>query len=163
MKKVLQLVDNNLAKVENFLIVFIFTIMVVFSFAQVVMRNLMNTGILWGDILLRHLVLWVGFLGASLATRKEKHIKIDILKRIVKEKYVPYIKIIIDSVAIIVCMILAKAGYVFLLMEKEANTILFENIPAWWLQTIIPVGFSLIAFRFFLKMLEYIINKISKE
>ena len=163
MKKILQLVDNNLARVENFLVIFIFTIMVVLSFSQVVMRNLMDTGILWGDIFLRHLVLWVGFLGASLATRKEKHIKIDVLKRIVSEKYVPYVKIVIDLVAIIICIVLAKAAYIFLLMEKEDNTILFENIPAWWLQIIIPVGFSLIGFRFLLKLLEYLLNQISKD
>ena len=137
--------------------------MVVLSFSQVVMRNLMDTGILWGDIFLRHLVLWVGFLGASLATRKEKHIKIDVLKRIVSEKYVPYVKIVIDLVAIIICIVLAKAAYIFLLMEKEDNTILFENIPAWWLQIIIPVGFSLIGFRFLLKLLEYLLNQISKD
>jgi len=154
MKNIVGKIDHSIAFVENTLIIIILTVMVLMAFLQVLLRNFFETGILWGDVFLRHLVLWVGFLGASLATREEKHINIDILTRVIPKKYVPFVKIIVDIITIVICVLLAKAGYTFVHYEMEANTILFQNIPAWYFQIIIPVGFSLIGFRFFLKLLE---------
>lgn len=162
MKDVIDKIDSGLAVFENALIVLILGVMVLLSFLQVLLRNLFETGILWGDIFLRHLVLWVGFVGASLATREDKHINIDILTRLVTEKYLPLIKIFIHGITILVCIILARAGYEFVAVEKEFNTILFENIPAWYFEIIIPGGFGLIGFRFFLKLAEQIVSLVHR-
>ena len=66
------------------MLVVIVLFMVVLAFLQVLLRNIFDQSFLWGDPLLRHLVLWVGFIGASLATREEKHINIDVLGRALK-------------------------------------------------------------------------------
>ena len=161
MKSTLQRLDIALSRFENVLIITTLGIMVILSFLQVLLRNFFNTGILWGDIFLRHLVLWVGFIGASLATREERHINIDILTRFISKKLVPFVKIIIDIVAVIICIILAKASYVFLQYEIEAETILFKNVPSWYFQIILPLGFALIGFRFFLKIIEQITQLFS--
>ena len=44
------------------------------------MRYFIKQGLPWVDLLLRQLVLWVPFLGASLATRENNHLSIDFLK-----------------------------------------------------------------------------------
>ncbi len=161
MQKILNTVDRTLAAVENSMIVALVTIMVIMAFTQVLLRNFFDSGILWGDIFLRHLVLWVGFIGASLATRDEKHISIDALSRLASLRVLPYVKFITDVATITVCIILANAGYKFVASEKAANTILFKvtglgDMPAWIFQLIIPLGFGLIAFRFILKFVERI-------
>ena len=153
MSKLLRIIDKSLAAVENTLIIILVAVMVLMAFLQVILRNF-DAGLLWADIFLRHLVLWVGFIGASLATRDEKHISIDALSRLVPERFLPYVKLIVDAVTLVICLVLANAGYQFLGYEIEANTILFNDIPAWPFQLIIPAGFALIAFRFFLKILE---------
>lgn len=160
MRKLLSSIDKSLALVENSLTVLIVTIMVLMAFFQVMLRNLFSTGILWGDIFLRHLVLWVGFIGASLATREEKHINIDILTRLTSPKTQQYLRIFTDLVTMGVCIVLAKAGYTFLTYEIEAGTVLFENIPSWIFQMIIPIGFALIAFRYFLKVAGRILDLV---
>jgi len=157
MKKIISQIDNSLAKVENIMIIVLISIMVVMAFFQVVLRNLFSTGILWGDIFLRHLVLWVGFIGASLATRESKHINIDILSRFLSKTKLPFFRLAIDLVTATVCIILARAGYIFIKFEIEAGTTLFKGIPAWIFQLIIPVGFALIGFRFILKAAEQIL------
>ncbi|MFQ5583485.1 MAG: TRAP transporter small permease [Calditrichia bacterium] len=154
MEKVINRIDRGLAGAENFIIIVLLSIMVILAFTQVILRNFFSTGILWADIFLRHLVLWVGFIGASLATREGKHINIDILTRLISKARLPYIRMIIDVVSAIVCFILAKAGVVFLLDEIKYETILFLNVPAWIFQLIIPVGFALIAFRFILQAFQ---------
>lgn len=163
MKNILLLFDRLLATVENFFIFVLLSTMVLMAFLQVILRNFFSTGILWADIFLRHLVLWVGFIGASLATRQEKHINIDILTRVVSKSVLPYVKIAVDVISLIVCILLAKAGYVFVQSEYQARSTLFLNVPAWWFQLIIPLGFAMIGFRFLLKILEQTLVLISGE
>jgi TRAP-type C4-dicarboxylate transport system permease small subunit len=159
MKKTLVKIDKILAGIENSIIVVLVTVIVLMSFWQVVLRNFFDSGILWGDIFLRHLVLWIGFVGASLATRDNKHISIDALTRLAALKTLPILKFLTNAVSMMVSFILANAGWKFLMYEKEAGTVLFQSdwfgeVHAWTLQMIIPLGFGLIAFRFFLKILE---------
>ena len=163
MLKIITGVDKGLMRIKNILIIILLSVMVLMAFLQVVLRNLFSMGILWADIFLRHLVLWVGFIGASLATREAKHINIDVLTRLVPSTKQPYFKIFIDLVSTTVCVILARAGYKFVSYEIEAGTILFNDIPAWIFQSIIPVGFALIAFRFILNLIEEIIRIVSKD
>jgi C4-dicarboxylate transporter, DctQ subunit len=163
MKSILYKIDNSLYHIENVLIFVIMGIMVLLSFLQVLLRNFFDTGLLWADIFLRHLVLWVGFIGASLATRTEKHINIDLLSRIVSRRYLIPVKIVTQLFTITICVILARASYIFLMSEKEAGTIVFQSIPSWYLQSILPVGFLLIGFRFLLKILEEITGQTSPK
>jgi C4-dicarboxylate transporter DctQ subunit len=162
MQKIISRIDKSLLSVENILIILLLSVMVIMAFLQVILRNLFSMGILWADIFLRHLVLWVGFIGASMATREAKHINIDILTRLLSKAKQPYVKILVDIVSAAVCFVLARAGYKFVMSEIEANTILFNNIPAWIFQLIIPVGFALIGFRFILNTIEQIIELTSK-
>ena len=122
MNKILAKFDLSLEYAENVIIVATLSSMVILAFLQVVLRNFFDTGLLWGDILLRHLVLWVGFFGASLATRQEKHINVDILTKLLPSKVVPYVKLVVNIFAVVINIILAKASWIFLSFEKEAGT-----------------------------------------
>ena len=154
MNKVLSKFDSGLAQVENGIIVATLGIMVILAFLQVLLRNFFDTGLLWGDILLRHLVLWVGFFGASLATRQEKHINVDILTKLLPKKAIPYVQLTVNIFAVVINVILAKASWIFLSFEIEAGTTIFLDIPSWYIQIILPLGFGLIGLRFTLKIIE---------
>ena len=156
MMKLIAKFDTALEYVESTMIVVALSIMVLLAFLQVLLRNFFETGILWGDILLRHLVLWVGFFGASLAARQDKHINVLILPKLLPDRFIPYMKIVVNIFAIVVTIILARASWIFLGFEKEAGTIIFLDIPSWYIQSILPLGFGLMAIRFFLKILEQI-------
>jgi TRAP-type C4-dicarboxylate transport system permease small subunit len=163
LRTVLHRIDSALALLENSLIILTLGLMVILAFLQVLLRNFFETGLLWGDIFLRHLVLWVGFAGASLATRQEKHINIDILTRVIPARLIPQVKIVIDIIAAVICFVLARASYIFLTFEIEAGTTLFEDIPSWYFQIILPLGFAMMGFRYFLKIVEQISVLVKKE
>jgi C4-dicarboxylate transporter DctQ subunit len=156
--KYFEYLNKGIEKAETALLVLILTVMVFLAFLQVVLRNVFQEGILWGDILLRHLVLWVGFLGASLATREEKHINIDLLTRFISKRSQLLVRAITNIFALFICYLLASASVTFVVDEKIVGTTLFENIPAWYFQLIIPIGFALMAFRFFVLGIEYVIK-----
>ena len=159
----LETIDRVIAKIETGFLVIIVLIMVLFSFTQVLLRLFFDEGIMWADIFLRHLVLWVGFIGASLATRDNKHINIDLLNRYLKGKSIPLVAIVINSFAMYISFLLAQAGWRFVMDEKEYATMLFGNVPAWYFQIIIPIGFALMAFRFFVRFLDGFIGLIQRE
>ena len=159
MIRLINLLDRFLGRIELFMVILLILVMVFMAFAQVIMRNLFSAGIIWGDIFLRHLVLWVGFIGASIAAREARHINIDALNRILPAKVKPFIKIVIDLVTAVTCFILAKAGYVFMMLEKDAGSTLFREVPSWWFELIIPLGFGLIGLRFLMRMVQDFTNK----
>lgn len=161
--RTIQKLNSFVAQLESWIMVFIVLVMVVLSFAQVVLRNVFDHGILWGDIFLRHLVLWVGFIGASLATRDEKHINIDVFSRLMKGKSKYFSQFAINVFAAFVSYLLMKAGWAFVMEEREFETILFNNIPSWYFQIIIPIGFGLMTLRFIINSLQKLLDCFSDK
>ncbi len=66
-------------RLEEILLVSLVVLMVSLGFLQILFRNLISVGIVWIDSLVRHLVLWIALLGASIATRENRHITIDVI------------------------------------------------------------------------------------
>ncbi|MBI4549002.1 MAG: TRAP transporter small permease subunit [Ignavibacteriae bacterium] len=158
--KLIQTLSTALAFIERTLVVLLLGVMVLLAFSQVILRNVFSTGFLWADPLLRHMVLWVGFVGASLATQQEKHISIDLITRFVSPKIKTASRIMTNLLAGIVCAFLANAAWTFLLSEMESGDVLFTigktSFPLWWFEAIIPFGFAFIAFRFLLRVVEHV-------
>jgi TRAP-type C4-dicarboxylate transport system permease small subunit len=145
---ILKQVNLFLEKIEGLLIVLILSLMILLSFGQMVLRNLFDMGIIWGDTLLRQWVLWLGFLGAALAVRQNKHISIEIFANLSS----PFLKRIIRAFtrisAGIISGFLAWSAWSFMIFEKEAESILFLDFPVWIFQAILPYSFMVIAIRF---------------
>lgn len=154
MMKTLKRINNFIAGIESWLLIVIVLAMVILSFLQVVLRNVFSQGIIWGDTFLRHLVLWVGFIGASLATREHKHINIDVLGRLLKGKAQHINQIIINLFSMLIAGYLFWASWRFVMMEKKYGSELLSGMPVWYFQVIIPIGFALMALRFLFSLLE---------
>ncbi|MFQ5482197.1 MAG: TRAP transporter small permease [Nitrospinaceae bacterium] len=140
--------DRGLANAEAALLILTLLTMVGLSFGQVILRNFFNEGLVWADILVRQLVLWVGFLGASLAVRKRKHLAIDILPHVVSARWKRILRIISDLAAGVISIFLALAALEFMQLEREAGSLLFQGVPTWWFLTILPYSLAVISLRF---------------
>ncbi len=144
----LKSLNQWLAKIELSLLLTIVMVMVMLSGLQIFLRKFFNTGILWADIFLRNLVLWVSFIGASLATMENKHININLLTPLLPERWRKIPAILVNLVAFVITLLLTKASIQFVLDEKAFATTIFNDVPAWYFQIIIPIGFALMALRF---------------
>jgi len=102
----------------------------------------------WIDPLLRTLVLWIGLAGAVVATRTDKHIKIDVLVKYLPVKLLPLIQRSVYFFTLLVCVLISWHATRFVMSEYEYGTIAFSGIPAWLTAIIIPVSFCLIAVRY---------------
>ena len=108
----------------------------------------------WLDIVLRHLILWLAFLGGALATQRHKHIAIDALARRLPASWRPPISLLVSVVSLVVCAGLAYAGYQFTALEALHGRPLFGSVPAWAGPVVIPLGFGLIAMHYCFRVVE---------
>lgn len=147
----LRKVDSFLNRVEGAILVLFLAAMIVMAFLQVVLRNGFNSTIIWVDILLRHLVLWIGFLGSALAASNDRHINIDALTRFLSSRIRSVIGVLTNLFAVIVCFFLLSAAVTFVNNEIADKTTVYAEIPEWYSQIIIPVGFGLLIFHFLVR------------
>ena len=143
--------DQTLGRIEKFTLSTMLSVMILVAFLQIILRNVFSSGISWGDPLVRYLVLWVGFIGASLATREGKHITIEVFSRWFSGRGNQYLKAISNLISALVCGLLVYAGWTFVSNEAQMGGTTFLQIPLWIPQIIIPVTFALMALRFGLR------------
>jgi C4-dicarboxylate transporter DctQ subunit len=146
--------DEVIDRVEQTLITILLSLMIAIAFLQIVLRNIFATGIAWADPLVRNLVLWVGFVGAAIATREGKHITIDVLPQRVPQQVKAIIVIIIQLFAAFICGLLTFAAVKFVRNEAIMGSITFMGVPAWVPQLILPITFGIMALRFCLLALK---------
>ena len=147
----LQRCDGWLVTGERVAIVLLFIGLLGLGMAQVIWRNLLHHGIFWADEWLQHTVLWLGFLGASLATHERCHLRIDVLTHCVPARWHPWMAVMTDLAAGVLCVLLFQAAWSFVQDEARAGTRLPFGLATWIAQSIIPLGFLLMALRFVLR------------
>ena len=118
------------------------------SLTEIVLRNFFHYSIPGADILIRHLVLWVSFLGAVLAVR-ERHIKVEIIAAWLPELWRRRLERPIFLFSALVCGVIGWAAVRFWQQE-------WINAPAGekWialLSFVIPLGFVLLTLHFTLR------------
>ncbi len=150
--KPLKIVDNLFDKAEKVLLISILSFVIGLSFLQVIMRNFFEGGFVWGDVFLRHMVLWLGLIGASVATKENRHINIDIVSRLLKAKSKIIVNLLVSLISVYVCWLLLMSSIKFVSAEKEFGTTIFSDTPAWIFQSIFPIAFSIMEFRFVLNI-----------
>lgn len=151
MKRFLQTLDRAGRWIENALMSILLGGMILLAFGQIVLRNGFDSGMSWADPVLRILVLWIGMLGAVAASRENRHITIDILNRLLPMKFRRRSEIVIAMFTTLVCGLLAWHTFRFVHDEFQYSSFEVAGIPVWLWQTILPIGFGLIAWRYLVR------------
>lgn len=151
-----------LQKIEDYILIGLLLSMICIAVLQIVMRNLFDSGILWGDELVRILVLWIGLIGAMIASRNNHHISIDVISRYLPAKIKKLTNLMTAVFTSLVCAVMAYFSFVFVMMEKEDGFIAFADVPAWIFESIIPVSFAIISLRYILFSFTHLV-KIFKQ
>ncbi len=153
--KFLRSFDRLLANAETVVLVVFLGSMVVLAFLQVVLRNFFGTGMIWADTLVRHLVLWAGFFGGSIAAFEDRHISIDALTKYLPQKWKHIAGAVTNLFAAVVCYYLMQAALTFVRSEAEAGGEFLFGLPGYVGMVIIPIGYLLLAVHFVLKVVGH--------
>ena len=146
-------------KLEKWLLVILLGALVGFALLQIILRNFFSTGLVWGDDLLRHGVLWISILGASRATLEKKHIRIDLLPKVLPARMSFIADFLCCFLSFLVCVVLFWASWNFVQGERLAGHTAFASIPYWWVELIFPIGFAIMALRFGFSFVSGLVGK----
>lgn len=147
MRERLRRAESALASAEGAALVALLAVMVALAFAQVVLRRF-GHGLLWGETLLKQLVLLTGFLGAALAAAREKHFAWEAAHMGASPKLQPWLRLVANACAAAVCFLMLKAGWHYAAEDRASATVLMtvgaHEVPAWPFAAGIPGGFLLV-------------------
>ncbi len=142
---------NALHRLEDALLTLFVLALVVLAGAQILLRNVFDSGFAWADPLLRALVLWSAMLGALVATRSDHHIGLDFLARLASGTTVRIARFVALGFAAALCAVMAWYCVDLVRLDLEGGTPGAAGLPAWMLELILPVGFGLMALRFLVR------------
>ncbi|MEW6671289.1 MAG: TRAP transporter small permease [Thermodesulfobacteriota bacterium] len=140
--------DNFISRLEQLMISVLLGVMILAAFLQIVLRNFFSTGLAWGDPLVRYLVIWVGFIGASLAVREGKHITIEIVAHWLPARANRYLRSVSHLFSALVCGLLSWAALKFVRVEALMGGPAIFGLPSWVPQIILPAAFGIMTLRF---------------
>lgn len=143
-----------LAAIEDGLLVFILVALIVMAGAQIILRNVFGAGIMDMDSLTRLMVLWLGMFGAVVASRKKKHINVDVLSPHLPKKARALVTIGMDVFTVGVCLTVAIYALDLLVIEWQSGATVFASVPSWLAVSILPATFGLISFHYALHVID---------
>lgn len=144
----LQRLRRVTGRIEDAILVLLLAAMIALAAAQILLREVWESGLTWGDPFTKALVLWVALLGAMAATRDGNHITVDIFSRFLPPRVKTTSRAFTDIFAATVCTVLAWNGGRLVLIDLDAGTAAFAHVPTWVSELIIPIGFGVMALRF---------------
>jgi len=158
--KIITFFDLLIEKISVWLVVASIFLMLSFSLFGIVVRWF-EVSFLWLDPLVRHIVFASTFFGGVIATGKGRNISIDLLeKSLVSRGYHKaqrLILVIANFVATGTLIWLAHPSFDFVSLEFQYGKPPFLGIESGYLVAIIPVGFLIIAYRFFYIFLKHLL------
>jgi TRAP-type C4-dicarboxylate transport system permease small subunit len=160
--KVIILFDSFLEKLSRFGLIFCLFLTLILAVFSIVLRWF-GASFMWLEPLIRHLVFLSAFLGGSLATSKNVHIRVDLVTKLLegsKSNLLKWLhKNIVSLFSVVTCAFLLKASWDFYQVEKEFGAPAFLEIHSSYLVFIIPFGLGLISLRFLNQLLVGLFTK----
>lgn len=133
--------------------------MIALASADIFLRMFTGGGLVWVSPLIRIMVLWLGLLGALLATRDNQHISIDILSRVLGDAVRRWAQAFTSLFAAAVCGVTAWHSVEFVQGSFEYQDEVMSGVPAWPMQVVIPLSFAMMSLRFALHSAGYVFVK----
>ena len=152
-------IDRAARFLETWLIVIILGGLIVLGAAQIVLRNFFSFGFAWTDGLTRLAVLWLGLLGALAASRDGRHITMGAVTRYLPQRLQTFAGVGGAWFGAAVSGALSWFSWSFVSDSREFGDTLLGDVPAWWLQIIMPVAFALMAWQFFVQGMKRLRGK----
>lgn len=141
-----------LARIEDGLLAALLCGLIALSTAQILLRNVFDSGLAWTGPVLRHGVLWLGLMGALGAARTSEHIAIDALTRALPPRARALADALASAFTASVCGLVAYHAARLVGMDRAAGSLAFGAVPAWCVESIIPLSFAGMALRFALRV-----------
>ncbi|MEZ5559865.1 MAG: TRAP transporter small permease [Pseudomonadales bacterium] len=143
-----------LRRLESAILAALLALMILVAAYQMAARNLFDTGLLWGDGLVRVLVLWVTLLGAMVASRNDEHIRMDLVTRFLDKHWQRLLRRLTSLFTAVICGLFAYHSCRFVVLDYQDGITAFASVPAWACEAIMPLGAGVMCLRYLLHVVK---------
>ncbi|MFC4323648.1 TRAP transporter small permease [Litchfieldia salsa] len=151
--KIIRWLDRH---IEETLLVIFSSIMVSVIFIQVIAR-LLDNSLSWSEELARYCFIWMVYIGISYGVKKQRHIKVDVVLVLLKEKGRLILTIIANILFIVFALFIIRYGFDIankLLGFGQKSPAL--QIPMGLVYMATPIGIGLTLIRLIQNLIKYI-------
>lgn len=141
-------IKHGLIFFEKFVAASSLLLLLLMAIVQIIARNFFDTGFMHMDVISRHLILFIIFMGAALVSEQNRHIKIDILVPLLSSKQQEKLIRPLLLLCAVISAIFAWYAVGFWLDEWQ-----YAPVNEQWsvyLALILPVGFAILALHLLL-------------
>lgn len=146
----LQGMNDVLTKVETVGLLIFLGILCLTLLTQWIMRFFFTLGYTWMDEIMKYSTLWAGFLGASMATTRVAHFRIDLVRIIKSRNAVNRIRAFTYLFSVIFCIVFTYASIDYITTLIEYKEVDFYGFPMWPVFIVVFYFYLVSAARFLL-------------
>ncbi len=143
------LIDYAFGKLEVVCVSCLLVLSVVVILTDICSRVVFGVSVSWAPELARYAIIWMVFIGGSIAARKGAHISIDIALEVLPEKLGRTVLLASSLIAATTCAIISYLG-----VKLVSQMVMFSQkspsleISMWMVYLIIPIAFAMMSVRF---------------
>lgn len=132
---------------------------------------LLPNGLVWSQTLGLVIMLWIGMLGASMATRDHRHLALDLGSKVWPKRVLPIAQGAGNLITALFCFVLAALAVISLRdhfgdwrdTDGAGGTFVALPLPKWLAFVIMPAGFAMMGARFLLLALEGLRGQVEED
>lgn len=140
-------VVKALVSFENGVLVLVLAALVLLPVLENRLRAWLSTGVTGASVIVQHLTLAVGMLGGAVAARENRMLALSTVDAFLKGRWRAALHCATFGLAAAVAAFLCAAGVQWIRTEIPTGAELVGGVPAWIAQSILPLGFGLVAAR----------------
>jgi TRAP-type C4-dicarboxylate transport system permease small subunit len=119
-------------------------------------RYVLNDPFMWTEEAARYLQVWMGFVAVSIALKRDKHIKVDVLSSLAPAWLAAMAGFVVDIIIGLFMIILLKQGYLMTVDTlAHASTLPISMV---WILAAVPVAAGLSLIHLLVKIINKILN-----
>lgn len=129
-------------------------LMTIFVVLQVFCRYVLHSPLIWAEEAARLGMIWLGFLGASVALWRSRHIRIEGLVEMLPSSLGRFVQRVIDSLVLLLLVVLTVQSGILVLATRQQTTAALQLPVSYAYYLAIFVGMVLMACYQLLRMIR---------
>jgi TRAP-type C4-dicarboxylate transport system permease small subunit len=135
-------VSSGLNAFAEFVLWLLVALMIIATFVQVVFRYGLDSSLSWSEELARYLFVWIIFIGTSVATRRKKHIFVEVFVALMPRALRVWVDLLSIAASVVFFSVFAYVGWLLMLNAwQQYSTALDIRIA--WVYAAAPIGAGL--------------------
>ena len=148
-------------KISGAVCVLCFAAMTLVAILGVFFRYVMQSPFMWTEEVARYLLVWLGFTAINIALRQDRHIRVEILPKLVPPVVAKIVSYLVDALIAFFFIVLLRQGYLL-----TANNMMMAStihLSMSWILVAVPAAAALTLIQLFLSIIKKIFSEFTPQ